>query len=406
MRTSLAAVALLLLAPFARAGEPITIGETVTFDSKVMGESRTLLISTPATYGRGGESYPVLYMTDGEAQFLHTRGTVDFLTRNGLMPDLIVVAVPNTDRTRDLSPTRDTVRRPDGTSEERPSSGGGPRFLEFFEKEVIPYVESHYRTRPFRLFAGHSLGGLFALEALVEKPALFQAVVAVSPALAWDDDWVIARVERFVGEKPAGTRMLGVTMADEEEGDKKPNRLDRLEAILAVGRPAGLTWHILRMPEEDHGTVVLKSHLEAFRLIYDGWRLPVDRATGLVPLGLNGLKAHYAALSQRFGYPVLPPEQSVNLAGYNALQTARDVDAALALFLYNIELYPNSPNVYDSYAEALEGAGRLDEAVANYRTAVRLAERPLDPRLAVYRANRDRAEQKLREAPPKAAPGP
>ena len=406
MRTPLIAAVLLLVAPFALAGEPITIGETVTFDSKVMGESRTLLISTPAAYGRGGESYPVLYMTDGEAQFLHTRGTVDFLARNGLMPDLIVVAVPNTDRTRDLSPTKDTIRRRDGTTEERPNSGGGPRFLEFFEKEVVPYVESHYRTRPYRLFAGHSLGGLFALEALYEKPTLFQAVIAVSPALGWDDDWAIARLEKFAGEKPPGTRTLVVTMADEEEGDKKPHRLDRLEAILAVGRPAGLTWHVLRMPEEDHGTVVLKSHLAALRLIYDGWRLPVDRASGLLPLGLEEIRQHYTALSQRFGYQVPPPEQSVNLAGYNALRNANDLEAALALFLYNIELYPNSPNVYDSYAEALEGAGRLEEAVANYRTAVRLAERPLDPRLAVYKANRDRAEQKLREAPPKAAPGP
>jgi tetratricopeptide (TPR) repeat protein len=88
------------------------------------------------------------------------------------------------------------------------------------------------------------------------------------------------------------------------------------------------------------------------------------------------------------------------------LRNADDSAAALALFRYNIELYPNSPNVYDSYAEALESAGRLEEAVANYRTAVRLAERPLDPRLAVFKANRDRAEQRLREAPPKAAPQP
>jgi hypothetical protein len=406
MRTCIAVAVLLLLVPLAHAGEPITIGETVSLDSKVMGESRTLLISTPATYGRGDQSYPVLYMTDGEAQFLHTRGTVDFLVRNGLMPDVIVVAVSNTARERDLSPTRGTIRRSDGSVEQHPNTGGGPRFLEFFEKELIPYVESHYRTRPYRLFAGHSLGGLFALEALFEKPALFQAVIAVSPALGWEDDWAIARLEKFVGEKHDGARTLVVTMANEEEGEKKPNRLDRLEAILAVGRPAGLTWRVMRMPEEDHGTVVLKSHFEALQLIYDGWRLPVDRGTGLVPLSLDGIKKHYAGLSQRFGYQVLPPEQSVNLAGYNALRNANDLDAALGLFLYNIELYPNSPNVYDSYAEALEAAGRLEEAVANYRTAVRLAERPLDPRLAVFKANRDRAEQRLREAPPKAAPKP
>jgi len=401
MRAWFVAVALLLIAPLAHAGEPITIGETVSLDSKVMGENRTLLISTPATYGQGDGSYPVLYMTDGEAQFLHTRGTVDFLVRNGLMPDVIIVAVSNTARERDLSPTRGTIRRQDGSVEEHPNTGGGPRFLEFFEKEVIPYVESHYRTRPYRLFAGHSLGGLFALEALYEKPALFAAVIAVSPALNWDDDWAIARLEKFAGEKHETPRTLIVTMANEEAREPKPARLDRLEAILAVGRPPGLEWHVLRMPEEDHGTVVLKSHFEALRLIYDGWRLPVDRNTGLVPLGLNEIKKHYAALSQRFGYAVVPPEQSVNLAGYNALRTANDLEAALALFLYNIELYPNSPNVYDSYAEALEGAGRLEEAVANYRTAARLAERPRDPRLEVYRANRDRAEKALagRQAP-------
>jgi len=401
MRTCVAVAVLLLLAPLADAGEPITIGETVRLDSKVMGESRTLLISTPASYGRGDESYPVLYMTDGEAQFLHTRGTVDFLARNGLMPDLIVVAVPNTDRARDLSPTRATIRRRDGAVEEQPNTGGGPRFLEFFERELIPYVESHYRTRPYRIFAGHSLGGLFALEALAEKPLLFHAVIAVSPALGWEQDWAITRLESFVAQKQEAARTLVVTMANEEAGDPKPNRLDRLEAILVVGRPTGLTWHVLRMPEEDHGTVVLKSHLEALRLIYDGWRLPRDPGSGLVALGLDAIKQHYAALSQRFGYAVAAPEQSVNLAGYHALRNARDLAAAIALFRYNIELYPNSPNVYDSYAEALESDGRLQEAVANYRTAARLAERSGDVRLEIYRANRDRAEKALaqRQAP-------
>lgn len=397
MRTRLAALSLLLLAPLARAGEPITIGEVIVLDSKVMNESRTLLVSTPATYSRGDESYPVLYMTDGEAQFLHTRGTVDFLVRNGVMPDVIIVAVRNTDRSRDLSPTRGTIRRRDGTVEERPNTGGGPRFLEFFERELIPYVESHYRTRPYRIFAGHSLGGLFALEALMEKPALFPAVIAVSPALGWEQDWAIARLEKFAGEKHEAPRTLVVTMANEEAREAKPARLDRFEAILAVGRPPGLTWHVLRMPEEDHGTVVLKSHFEALRLIYDGWRLPRDPGSGLVSLSLEEIKKHYAGLSQRFGYPIVPPEQSVNLAGYNALRNANDSAAALELFRYNIELYPNSANVYDSYAEALEATGQLEAAVENYRLAVSRAEKNDDPVLDVYRANRDRAAKALAE---------
>lgn len=100
-----ALLVLLAAASLATAGEPITIGETLKLQSKVLGEERTILVSTPTNYARSQERYPVLYMTDGNAHLIHTRGTVDFLVRNGLMPDVIIVGVNNTDRTRDLTPT-------------------------------------------------------------------------------------------------------------------------------------------------------------------------------------------------------------------------------------------------------------------------------------------------------------
>ena len=81
------------------------------------------------------------------------------------MPEVILVAVVNTDRTRDLTPTK-IADRPGET-------GGADRFLDFFEKELIPAIESRYRTQKFRVFAGHSLGGLFALHALFTRPELF-----------------------------------------------------------------------------------------------------------------------------------------------------------------------------------------------------------------------------------------
>ena len=111
------AALLTLVAGLAVAGDPIVIGERVTLESKVMGEQRTVLVSTPPTYGQTQERYPVLYMTDGDAHLTHTRGTVDFLVRNGLMPDVIIVGVTNTDRTRDLTPTHAVRTLDDGTRE-------------------------------------------------------------------------------------------------------------------------------------------------------------------------------------------------------------------------------------------------------------------------------------------------
>lgn len=101
------ALVLALTAPVTHAATPITVGERLALPSRVLGEERALFISLPASYARTKQSYPVLYMTDGQAQFLHTLATTAFLARNGLMPEVIVVAVGNTDRTRDLSPSHD-----------------------------------------------------------------------------------------------------------------------------------------------------------------------------------------------------------------------------------------------------------------------------------------------------------
>ena len=151
------ALVLALTAPVTHAATPITVGERLALPSRVLSEERALFISLPASYARTKQSYPVLYMTDGQAQFLHTLATTAFLARNGLMPEVIVVAVGNTDRTRDLSPSHDPKAA---------TSGGADRFLDFFEKELIPFVESEYRTAPLRIFAGHSLGGLFAFHSM------------------------------------------------------------------------------------------------------------------------------------------------------------------------------------------------------------------------------------------------
>ena len=81
---------------------PYVIGTTRQLHSDVLGEDRQLIIHLPQGYERGQQQYPVMYLLDGDAHFHHTTGITHFLTRGGYMPAMIVVAIPNTDRTRDL----------------------------------------------------------------------------------------------------------------------------------------------------------------------------------------------------------------------------------------------------------------------------------------------------------------
>lgn len=370
--------------------EPITSGEAVRVASKILGEERTILVSLPRGYEVGDRRYPVLYMTDGDAHFLHTRGTVDFLVRNGLMPDLIIVAVANTKRTRDLTPTQAVGMRGDGTRGPIEGSGGALTFLDFFEKELIPHVEATYRTLPYRIFAGHSLGGLFALTAFVERPGLFDASIAVSPSLTWDEDYILGRTAKFLDGRKELRHTLFVTMADEEVGDPFPTRFEQLRKILKKAKVPGFTWGTELMEEEDHGTVVLRSHDLGLRKVFEGWRLPRDRKAGGYPGSIEDLEKHYAQLSDRLGFPVPPPELTVNQVGYQHL-LRKDVKGALTFFRRNAELYPGSPNVHDSLGEALETAGKGAEALASYEKAVELAKKLSDARLEIFTRNRDRA---------------
>ena len=171
--------------------------KTLGLKSTVLGEERVILVRTPPGYETNKQSYPVLYMTDGDAHIGHTASTVEFLARNGRMSEMIIVGVTNTDRTRDLTPVKSSQKNAAGELV-NPTSGGADNFLKFFETELIPAIEKDYRVQPYRILAGHSLGGLFAIHAMITKPGLFNSFVAVSPSLQWEDGEALKRAEQFL----------------------------------------------------------------------------------------------------------------------------------------------------------------------------------------------------------------
>jgi predicted alpha/beta superfamily hydrolase len=382
------AVVLLLSAQSALAQTRLTI------KSEVLGEERVVLVRTPQGYEASKERYPVLYMTDGDAHMSHTGGTIEFLARNGRMPEMIVVGITNTDRTRDLTPTRASLARPDGTNLPFPTSGGADKFLQFIETELIPHVEGRYRTQPYRVLAGHSFGGLFAIHAMLSRPALFNAYIAVSPSLQWDNQLLVKRAEEFFKDRKELNKTLYVTLGNEPgaigEGYK------RFGEVLSKSQSRGFAWGAQQMDDEDHGSVVLRSHYFGLRKIFDGWQIARDPQTGGVEGGLRAADEHYKKLSERLGYTIPTPENLINLIGYQHLAQG-GTEEAIAVFKTNIERYPASANVYDSLAEAYEKSGRLDLAKPNYERAVTLGKQNNDPNLALYKANFDRVSEKLKQ---------
>src|SRR5215213_9568963 len=148
--SGLAVLLLISSATLAQPGTTTGTVKTLTIKSAVLGEDRVVLVRTPVGYETSKVKYPVLYMTDGDAHMGHTAGTIDFLTRNGRISDLIVVGVTNTDRARDLTPVKSSAKNAAGELQ-APTSGGADNFLKFFETELIPEIEKQYRVQPYRI---------------------------------------------------------------------------------------------------------------------------------------------------------------------------------------------------------------------------------------------------------------
>jgi predicted alpha/beta superfamily hydrolase len=384
---------LLLISSAAIAQPPPGTVKRFSIKSTVLGEDRVILVRTPVGYETNKVSYPVLYMTDGDGHMGHTASTIEFLTQNGRISDLIVVGVTNTDRTRDLTPAKSTDKDAGGNLR-WPTSGGADNFLKFFETELIPEIEKEYRVQAYRIFAGHSLGGLFAIHAMIAKPGLFNSYVAVSPSLQWANDEELKRAETFLTNQKEMRVTLFVSIGNEPGAIGED--FDKFKALLEKSKIKGFEWQAERMMDEDHGSVVLRSHYLGLRKVFDGWLIPNDPKSGAVLGGLKGADAHYKKLSEKFGYSIPTPENLINQMGYQFLFDGKP-EEAIAVLKANVERYPASANVYDSLAEAYERGGRIDLAEPLYDKARALGEQNHDPNAAIYKTNYERAHAKLKE---------
>ncbi len=361
--------------------EDVILGKSITFKSDILGEDRQIMIYLPTGYEQTGTNYPVLYLLDGRAHFQHASSTVQFLSRNGRIPQMIVVAIVNVDRTRDFTPT---------SMDNRPQSGGAKKFISFMQDELFPYIEKNYRTAPYRLLEGHSLGGMFSIHVLFKHPQMFQAHFAMSPYIMWDGNYNLFQANKKLQNPMEFKNFLYITLGNE------PNYVEPLKeftTLLETKKPKGLEWHYTVMDNDNHGTVPLKSLYNGLELLYENWALKA----AVADQGIDAVHDHYNSLSAKYGYKVEVPENVFNAMGYRAINQKK-IDLAIEYFLHNVKLYPQSANVYDSLGEGYEAAGELELAKKNYQIAVEKGTESGNNNLAVYEEHLDNVTQKLNKA--------
>lgn len=348
----------------------VAIGQKQVIHSNILKEDRTYQIYLPASYHWAlDRSYPVLYVLDGESNFLHTAGSVSFLSSQGEIPELIVVAITSTIRIRDFTQT--------DWSSHWVGGGGAKNFKSFLSKELIPNIENNYRTNGFRILSGHSASGQFVLYTLTSEPSLYNAYFAISPSLDWDDNLPQRSLEESFKHRDslkaflyfAWSDDLGKALADDQ----------RLVKTLEVKSPQEFRWVAKGFPDETHGSITLLAQIDALRQLYSGYRLHND----LLDKGFEFAKKHFKKISEELGYEIPVPEEIINNFAYEELDKG-NIQQAIDFFKRNIEQNPNSANAYDGITDAYEKAGMWNEAIESSEKAVELATKYDDPNLGYF----------------------
>lgn len=358
----------------------VSIGQTDSIHSLILNEKREFWIYNPAPPTTNSkERYPVLLLLDAEKHFLSTVGMVQQM--RGRWPGILVVGITNTDRNRDLTPDGNAA-----TMDSDFPAGGGIRFMNFIGEELIPYIEQHYPASPYRLFSGHSLGGLMVMYTFLNHPELFNAYIAIDPSLWWNDMELVEASRKDYSTAQYANRSLFIGRAKNMPPGMEPataltdttgyTALFRSVAAfisnLGKSSESGLRWKSEFYPEETHGTVQLNAQYDALKFMFNYYQFRTSLFELHPEINIDSvLSAHFQKVSKRFGYSVLPSESLINNLGYTCMNLEKWGEAEL-FFRQNIENYPESANCYDSMGDFYQATGDFGKAIENYSKAVSL----------------------------------
>jgi predicted alpha/beta superfamily hydrolase len=200
------AIGLILLAGalFASDGSFVSYKGKNFFQSKYLKFTPPVIVYLPKDYAASGKKYPVLYAHDGQNLFdaktsfageWQMDENLDILVKEGHIDGVIIVGIWNTaNRIGDYTPTL--------INNEYVKNQGGnlTNYAKFIIEELKPFIDSNYRTLPDRKntgLIGSSLGGLASFYLLGMYPEVFGKAAAISASFWWDDERVIADMDKM-----------------------------------------------------------------------------------------------------------------------------------------------------------------------------------------------------------------
>ncbi|HKK41903.1 MAG TPA: alpha/beta hydrolase-fold protein, partial [Bacteroidales bacterium] len=294
----------------------------------------------------------VIYVLDAQARqyFDLVHSTLAFLD-NSQFP-MIVIGIVSEERNKDFLPVNDF---PETYKHYKGFLGNADKFLGFISDELVPYIDSNYRTLPGRIAIGHSNGGTFLMYSFTKKPDLFDSYILISPNLAYDNEQPVRRLKKFNSSDLKQVKFVYMCHSNEgkfwsdwpaarEKATKILKKLYSDNKIYFVSQDFSET--------DNHSTVVPQGvyyglkDLLAYRF-YDA----------------DHLIEYYSGLLEQEIVSFTPDQ--LNQMAYD-FHFNGDNDGAVKILLWANKLFPDNLNLYDSLGEMYEHESKWNKAAHYY----------------------------------------
>jgi predicted alpha/beta superfamily hydrolase len=382
----------------------ISIGQEYAIASEILNQECKLHIYLPDGYDQSDRQYPVIYILDGQLHFTNGVAIQKSLDVPNDLPEMIVVGIQNSYPSRvDLA------------------WDNREKYLAFFDKELIPFIDQTFRSSNDRMLFGWEAGAAFAGFAFLHTTQLFNAAILSNGGYATEN-----MIEEFNSLKLPTKKYL--YMANSDKDIFSISYSNALAKLLTDNSPTNLVWNYQKFEHENHATLPYLTLYHGLKYYYHDFKKPTFSSIKAYQEfgGISGLEIFYKKRGERYGFPTVVANASKNDLIWLAwnrddfdsfqffmtefkdvLSTERyasaywqnrfaqfymkhgDMQKAIAYFNAGISTYPESSRLaimHSGLGKAYQQTNDLKLAIRHVKLAIRTAEKLSDPDLESYQS--------------------
>lgn len=352
--------------------------DKIVLRSEALDEEVTILVRLPRNYESGSNRYPVLFLLDAEWHFNIATADVELLSECSYInphpvPQLIVVGIVSNDRNRDYTPTS----CPEFRGMRFPTSGRSESFHRFLIDELLPSIDEAYRTHPYRILSGWSLGGLFVIDTFTGGTPEFNDYLAISPSLWWDDGLILKQYSADRAKAgPSEPKKLIVTLGTFEKGGMVAESTNEFMDYLANNPVDNVTAELVPIEGLGHNYAPKMGFFTGLATLFGDWSISKE----IITLGIEAIDGYYHRLSESYRFEIPVPEDVYGTLGWGLFEED-EKEAAREVFQKWHARHPESPLALASLGAFLREVGDKAEAIQYLTSALEKEKQSSNPRM-------------------------